>query len=179
MSTQVYACNPITLLAPAQTQTHQKRDAVITYSQPPLPLIRSGRLTGQTMYNSEIWPKIVLFELSLLARGGGAAGAAKGVGTVTSALVKTLESASCCRCLGRTWERGGLQGSLSKLRGPFISFPHSYPHILHPGEIGFPEGQLGEHWGQLHCPHPATHTDWGLESHPHVSGSLTLPRGPW
>lgn len=110
---------------------HQKRNTVITYSQPPSPLIRSGRLTGQTMYNSEIWPKIVLFELSLLDRGGGVARAAKGVGTVTSALVKTLEAASCCRNLGRAWEGGSLksppQGFLPKSRGPFSPFPTPIP----------------------------------------------------
>lgn len=100
---------------------------VITYSQPPLPLIRSGRLTGQTMYNSEIWPKIVLFELSLLDQRGGVARAAEGVGTVTSARVKALQAASSCRKLGRAWEGGGWKspppGFLPKLRGPFPPFP--------------------------------------------------------
>lgn len=184
-STQAPVCNPLTLLlAPAQTQTHQKRNAVVTCSQPPLPRIRSGRLTGQTMYNSATWTKIVLFRPSLLDGGGGGGGvrAAKGVGTVTSALVKSR----VCLWLqvpGQSLGEGGsfkspLQGSLPKLRGPSFSFPHSHPNILQPGEAGSPKGQLGEQSGELHRPPQAAHTCWGLESPPHVSDFLTLPQGP-
>lgn len=71
-----------------------------------------------------------------------------------------------------------LQGSLPKLRGPSSSFPHSHPNILQPGEARSPEGQLGELSGELQRPPRATHTCWGLESPPHVSGFLTLPQGP-
>lgn len=66
--------------------------AVTASSQLPLPLIWSGGLTGQTIYNSEVWLKIVQFRFSLLDRRGGVARAKEGVETMTPR--KSLESAS-------------------------------------------------------------------------------------
>lgn len=66
--------------------------AATTSSQLPLPLIWSGGLTGQTIYNSEVWLKIVQFRFSLLGRRAGVARAKKWVETMTPR--ESLESAS-------------------------------------------------------------------------------------
>ena len=108
------------------------------------------------MYNSEVWPEIVLFGPSLPDRGGGVAGAAKAVGDLNPG----GDPGVCLHfwCLaepggGQRSFKSHLQGSLLKLRGPPSSLPHSHPQILQPGEMGSPKGQLGEQSGELLCPH--------------------------
>ena len=133
------------------------------------------------MYNSEVWPEIVLFGPSLADRGGGVAGAAKAVGDLNPGGDPGVGLHLWCLAEpggGQRSFKSHLQGSLLKLRGPPSSLPHSHPQILQPGEMGSPKGQLGEQSGELLCPHWAIHMCQGLESPPACPQLLGTSLGP-
>lgn len=87
---------------------------MIAYSQLPLPLVGSGGLTGQTMYNSQVWLKIVLFGPSLLAGRVGVAG---------------VEPMTRRKSLLLLWVPGQPVGLPSQVEGaPFLPSPFASPN---------------------------------------------------
>lgn len=88
--------------------------AATTFSQLPLPLTWSGGLTGQTIYNSEVWLKIVQVRFSLLGRRAGVARVKKGVETMTQGRVWSLPP-----ILGRaSWRERGASRAACKFPFP-------------------------------------------------------------